>query len=814
MQQRHSRLGLIGLTAGLLATGAGLWATAGPPHLPPRLPGWTELVIILQAPTLPLGAVAYVASSLAWLLWLWMVGSILLHCAVVVSEGFGTGRWVERPRRLSNRVTVPFVRRLVEGALVATFVVQLAGRTEGAMAAPPQRPLVAISAVMGQSGAGPSRAESQPASTDPNVIWYTVQPGDSLWTVARRFYGTGLEYPRLVQANQNRQMPDGGRLSQANEIFSGWVLAVPQPSSAIEEVDGQVFYTVEDGDTLSGIAARLLGDERRSPEIFELNRGKAELLDGRTLENPDLIWPGLQLQLPIKPALPSQPRPAPAAPPPPPSSPSPRPTVQPAEPTPLATELPRTVATPKPQERGQLVAFPELAGAAAVAGAAVAGAVALRRRRLRSQQRGEAEDVPIQEGFAEAQPGRVLSHQLQGGEPDPVAVVAMEVQRFLAERAIHDVQVLWVRDGRKTTGVALAATSARRGELLDLASDFGRLLGGAAEARSLPGDDVEWRLSGIRWLGMASAKVPASLGPLLPVAVLPNQDILYANWHAMGQVLVASLANGGADTIVTSLVASVTARLRPDELRVWTLARPHTLPPELGRLPHQLAGMVDSGDASMVSSVLDTVRAEVSQRLRHAAAAGDDSAPAAAVKQQPEWLLVIGDLADLHGHETTLDVIATKGRECGVRLLAGLAPPFDPSVVQLFPTRLTLRLTEEADSVQLLGDVQAADLGGGGHLLVSIDRRPVLQGRGFRVAPEDMNDLVRAMADAYGQSHSPANDSEIASKMEHPEPLTPAGELLSANVEQPPRDQSESTEASQAGAPGQGSDSRESDQRT
>ena len=50
--------------------------------------------------------------------------------------------------------------------------------------------------------------------------------------------------------------------------------------------------------------------------------------------------------------------------------------------------------------------------------------------------------------------------------------------------------------------------------------------------------------------------------------------------------------------------------------------------------------------------------------------------------------------------------------------------------------------------------------------------------------------------------------------MEHPEPLTPAGELLSANVEQPPRDQSESTEASQAGAPGQGSDSRESDQRT
>jgi nucleoid-associated protein YgaU len=49
-------------------------------------------------------------------------------------------------------------------------------------------------------------------------------------------------------------------------------------------------YTVQPGDTLSGIARRQLGDAGRWPEIFVLNRG--------TIDHPDRIAPGQVLTLP------------------------------------------------------------------------------------------------------------------------------------------------------------------------------------------------------------------------------------------------------------------------------------------------------------------------------------------------------------------------------------------------------------------------------------------------------------------------------------------------------------------------------------
>ncbi len=70
-------------------------------------------------------------------------------------------------------------------------------------------------------------------------------------------------------------------------------------------------YVVQPGDTLAGIAARLLGDESRWREVFEANRGVARLDDRRVLSNPNIIWPGLRLQLPGGDAA-SAPRPDPA----------------------------------------------------------------------------------------------------------------------------------------------------------------------------------------------------------------------------------------------------------------------------------------------------------------------------------------------------------------------------------------------------------------------------------------------------------------------------------------------------------------------
>lgn len=49
-------------------------------------------------------------------------------------------------------------------------------------------------------------------------------------------------------------------------------------------------YTVQPGDSLSKIAKKIYGESGRWKEIWEANRAK--------IPNPDLIHPGLELQIP------------------------------------------------------------------------------------------------------------------------------------------------------------------------------------------------------------------------------------------------------------------------------------------------------------------------------------------------------------------------------------------------------------------------------------------------------------------------------------------------------------------------------------
>ena len=58
-------------------------------------------------------------------------------------------------------------------------------------------------------------------------------------------------------------------------------------------------YTVQPGDTLSGIAEQQLGDASRWPEIFLLNR---------SIRHPDRLFPGQVLTLPDDTAMQPPPR--------------------------------------------------------------------------------------------------------------------------------------------------------------------------------------------------------------------------------------------------------------------------------------------------------------------------------------------------------------------------------------------------------------------------------------------------------------------------------------------------------------------------
>jgi LysM repeat protein len=409
-QRRSSYLGLVSLLVGLLLGAVVLEVAAGPPHLPTNLLDWNEVGAILRGSSLPLDVLAYILSMAAWALWLWIVASLLLRVIVLVTDAILHGAaWVATLRAVSDRVTLPVVRRAVDGALVAVFVVNVASRAvSGAAAA--SLPAVAtphVAAVRPHATMSGSDAGTRNGHTHRQDASYTVQAGDTLWAIAQRFYGTGYEFPRLVAANVGRQMTKGERFTAAGVIQPGWVLRIPLPSQTVTEFNGGHYYAVEEGDTMQGIAARLLGSDARWRTLFDANRGTARL-DGQVLTDPDLIWPGLRLKLPADAIHVAPPHPyragqhtAPRPEKPRKNPPRRRLSPTPVEPTPtLSPPTPTSqpaVATSTPTaSSGPAVSVPGnetdlIVGAAGVAAATAAGGAALvaRRRVRRSLTRPE-----------------------------------------------------------------------------------------------------------------------------------------------------------------------------------------------------------------------------------------------------------------------------------------------------------------------------------------------------------------------------------------------------------------------------------------
>ena len=54
---------------------------------------------------------------------------------------------------------------------------------------------------------------------DPGDYIYTVQKGDSLWKLAKQFYGSGSKYPIIKQANN----------ITSDTIYVGQQLKIPAP---------------------------------------------------------------------------------------------------------------------------------------------------------------------------------------------------------------------------------------------------------------------------------------------------------------------------------------------------------------------------------------------------------------------------------------------------------------------------------------------------------------------------------------------------------------------------------------------------------
>ena len=120
----------------------------------------------------------------------------------------------------------------------------------------------------------------------PSYVTYTVQAGDTLWAIARKY---NCSITGIVAANSDR-------IKNPNRIHAGWQLKIPQsgapitggtPDAVLPENKKSGIYIVRQGDTLWAIA-RKCGCS--VAEIVSLNR--------ELIRNPALIHSGWELKVP------------------------------------------------------------------------------------------------------------------------------------------------------------------------------------------------------------------------------------------------------------------------------------------------------------------------------------------------------------------------------------------------------------------------------------------------------------------------------------------------------------------------------------
>lgn len=161
-------------------------------------------------------------------------------------------------------------------------------------------------------------AEARPAATAPPSSSTRVTPagesatdrvhviaeGDTLAEIAERYYGEQTYWPALAKANPgvdaNRllvgnklRLPAKEALTRGEARETPRADARPSNASRVNSTDDMPEYIVEGGDSLIGIARKVLGDGERWNEIFELNKDK--------LESADDIRVGMKLRVPRPP---------------------------------------------------------------------------------------------------------------------------------------------------------------------------------------------------------------------------------------------------------------------------------------------------------------------------------------------------------------------------------------------------------------------------------------------------------------------------------------------------------------------------------
>lgn len=122
----------------------------------------------------------------------------------------------------------------------------------------------------------------QVESTPETATQHIVVEGDTLWSIADKYYHSGNQWISIASANA---------LSDPDNLAPGQKLYLPKISDT--KIDPQKTidtnsYMVQQGDNLWSIAVRAYGDGYKWPQIAEKN----------LIRYPDMIYPGQLLTLP------------------------------------------------------------------------------------------------------------------------------------------------------------------------------------------------------------------------------------------------------------------------------------------------------------------------------------------------------------------------------------------------------------------------------------------------------------------------------------------------------------------------------------
>ncbi|WP_265443911.1 LysM peptidoglycan-binding domain-containing protein [Flexivirga meconopsidis] len=269
---------IIGLPLVLLAVGA------SPAHLSvPTLDGIKTALTNPDDGTLALSAVKVIA----WVAWAFLTVSIVL-------EIFARARGVRAPQLPGLRMPQSAAKGMVGMAILLFTASPVTAQLANAAPLPASQNVTASSVAHPGSKSAPQakgtshgQQATTPAAT--HTVKHTVQPGETLWSIARDHLGSGERYTEIAALNHDVLGNKPGFLKP------GWTLHLPAPAGQTSTSEHTV--TVHAGQTLSGIAQKQLGDANRYPEIEAAS--KAIVQPGGThLTNPNQIGAGWTLVIP------------------------------------------------------------------------------------------------------------------------------------------------------------------------------------------------------------------------------------------------------------------------------------------------------------------------------------------------------------------------------------------------------------------------------------------------------------------------------------------------------------------------------------